>query len=127
MMDLTDRAIDAPQRGQEGEPVLAAALAGAGAIHFAMAPSHLGESMAVGVGFLVAGWVQLLLAAVLLGRSPRWARWATVVVSIALISAWAVSRTASSGRSTAGTTTRTHASCSDPTASRRPSARTSPA
>ena len=74
--------------------LLAALLGGAAAIHLAMAPSHLGESSVEGWGFLVAAWVQLGLAVALVVRPGRWALWATVVSSVALIAAWAVSRTA---------------------------------
>jgi hypothetical protein len=59
-----------------------------------MAPSHLGESAFEGAGFLIAGWIQLALAAVLVVRPARWAFAAAVGTSLALIAAWAVSRTA---------------------------------
>jgi hypothetical protein len=74
--------------------LLAALLVGAAAIHLAMAPSHLGESTVEGTGFLVSAWVQMGLAVALVVRPARWALGATVVASIALIAAWAVSRTA---------------------------------
>jgi hypothetical protein len=74
--------------------LLAALLAGAGAIHLAMAPSHLGESVVEGWGFLVSAWVQLGLAVVLVVRPRRWALWATLASSVTLIAVWAVSRTA---------------------------------
>src|SRR5688500_10471844 len=51
--------------------LLAGLLAGAGAVHLAMAPSHLGESAIEGGGFLVAGWVQLGLALALVLRVTR--------------------------------------------------------
>jgi hypothetical protein len=71
---------------------VAATLVGAGAIHVAMAPSHLGESAVEGAGFVVAAWAQLLLAAVVLVRPSRRALAAVVGTSLALVAAWGVSR-----------------------------------
>jgi hypothetical protein len=113
MTDLLDRPV-AAERGPGSEPasdapaakppglsigadqwLLAALLAGAGAIHVAMAPSHLGESAVEGAGFLVSAWAQLGLAAAVLLRKPGRALLAvTTGVSAALIAAWVVSRTA---------------------------------
>jgi hypothetical protein len=73
---------------------LAALLVGAGAIHVAMAPSHLGESAVEGAGFLAAGWAQLLLAAAVLLRPTRRVLAAVAGTGVALIAAWVVSRTA---------------------------------
>jgi hypothetical protein len=58
-----------------------------------MAPSHLGEDTAEGVGFLVAGAAQLGLALWIAIRPNRRALWTTVVTTVALIGAWGVSRT----------------------------------
>ena len=74
--------------------LLAALLGGAGAIHFAMAPSHLGESAVEGAGFVAAGWLQLALAVALVVRPARWMYGVTAASGVALIGAWAVSRTA---------------------------------
>jgi hypothetical protein len=75
--------------------LLAALLLGASAVHFALAPSHFGESTAEGIGFVVAGWLQLALAVVVVARRPtRAVAIATMVVSAACIAAWVVSRTA---------------------------------
>jgi hypothetical protein len=76
--------------------LLAALLLGAGAIHVAMAPSHLGESAVEGTGFLVAAWVQVgLAAAVALSRRPsRRVLAAVAATSVVLIAVWAWSRTA---------------------------------
>jgi hypothetical protein len=82
---------------------LAALLAGAGAAHMAMAPSHLGESAVEGAGFVAAAWLQLGLAVTLLGLARRGGAVpdrsrpllaATAGLSAALVAAWAVSRTA---------------------------------
>jgi hypothetical protein len=73
---------------------LAALLAGAGVIHLALAPSHLGEAPAVGVGFVVAGWVQIGLAVLAVTRPARWVLRASVAAGVVLVALWAVSRTA---------------------------------
>jgi hypothetical protein len=84
-----------PARVGADQWVLAALLVGAGAIHVAMAPSHLGESVIEGAGFLVAAWVQLALAVAVLLRTPSRRLLAAVAgTSVALIAAWLVSRTA---------------------------------
>jgi hypothetical protein len=105
MTDLLDRPAMAASSGQRGSGphasaiagpehwLLAATLLGAGAIHMAMAPSHLGESAIEGVGFLVAAWVQLGLAVAVLLRPTRTVLAAVGVTSFALIGAWALSRT----------------------------------
>jgi hypothetical protein len=64
----------------------------AGAIHLVMAPSHAGESTVEGVGFLIAGWLQIGLAAVLFTQASRFALRAAVVVNAGLIGVWVVSR-----------------------------------
>jgi hypothetical protein len=64
----------------------------AGAIHLVMAPSHAGESTIEGAGFLIAGWLQVGLAAALLLQSSRLLLRATVVLNLVLIGLWAVSR-----------------------------------
>lgn len=74
--------------------LVASLLVGAGAVHFAMAPSHFGESTAEGVGFLVAAWLQILLAVAVVFRPARRVAIAVVAVSAACIAAWVVSRTA---------------------------------
>ena len=83
--------VPAPLRG-----LLAALLAGAGAVHVAMAPSHLGTAALEGAGFVAAAWLQLGLAAAVLARTrpPRWLAPAVAAVNTVLIAAWAVSRTA---------------------------------
>ena len=49
-----------PGRSAPGRGVLLGhLLAGAGAIHLAMVPSHAGEWLAEGIAFAVAGWLQL--------------------------------------------------------------------
>jgi hypothetical protein len=74
--------------------LLAACLAGAGAIHLAMAPSHLGESPLEGWGFVVAAWAQLLLAAAVLLRPGRRVAAGVMATSAVLITVWAISRVA---------------------------------
>jgi hypothetical protein len=73
--------------------VVAALLVGAGAVHFAMAPSHFGESAVEGWGFLIAGWLQVALAVAVVLRPSRRVATAVMAVSVASVAAWAVSRT----------------------------------
>jgi hypothetical protein len=74
--------------------LLAALLAAPALIHAAMVPSHLEESAVEGAGFVVAAWLQVLLAVGVLLRPTRRLLAAVVVTSGALIAAWVVSRTA---------------------------------
>ncbi len=90
--DLSERQVDADVELRP-QWFLAALLVGAAAIHLAMAPSHLGESMVEGTGFLVSAWIQLGLAVALVVRPTRWALGATIATSVVLIAAWALSRT----------------------------------
>lgn len=64
-------AAEAPERRARSAAqfMLAAALAIAGAVHLALVPEHLAESIALGVGFLGAGLGQIGLAALTL-RNP---------------------------------------------------------
>src|SRR5262245_36631982 len=112
MTDLRDRPASAAHRAaptpnRDTAPVppqsragtdqwlLAALLLGAGVIHVAMAPSHLGESAIEGAGFLAAAWVQLALGVVVLLRAPsRRLLLAVAATSVVLIAVWLVSRTA---------------------------------
>jgi hypothetical protein len=94
-VDVAARPAEPAVRSATGAPlVLAALLLGAGLIHATMAPPHLGESAVEGAGFVVAAWLQVLLAAAVLVRLRRWVLGAVVVVNAALLVAWAVSRTA---------------------------------
>ena len=76
-----------------GRPALASLSAAAGAVHLVMVPDHWGESVAEGVGFAAAGWLQLALAALLLVRPERRVFAATVTVNVGLVATWAWSRT----------------------------------
>jgi hypothetical protein len=91
-----DHAPVSPQsRAGTDQWLLAALLLGAGTIHVAMAPSHLGESALEGAGFLAAAWVQLALGVAVLLRAPsRRLLLAVAGTSVALIAVWLVSRTA---------------------------------
>jgi len=71
---------------------VAALLVGAAAVHFALAPSHFGESTAEGIGFLLAAWLQVALAVAVLLKPSRAVVFAIIAVSAACIGAWAVSR-----------------------------------
>ncbi|MCU0267266.1 MAG: hypothetical protein MUF83_01330 [Acidimicrobiales bacterium] len=79
--------------GPPGRVVLAALAAGAGVIHLVMFPSHLGESTVEGLGFALAGWVQVALAVGLLLRPARRLLALGATATAALLVVWAVSRT----------------------------------
>jgi hypothetical protein len=111
MTDLLERRAPAADAGAdvviEPEPafnsspalrlVIAAASAGAGAIHLAMVPSHWGESAVDGVLFAVCGWLQVAFAGVVLLRPRRsWLALGLVlglVLNAAAVAAWVISRT----------------------------------
>jgi hypothetical protein len=73
---------------------LAALVAGAGAIHFAMGPIHASDSLTDGILFALTGWFQISLAIALAVRPNRGVLIATIVSSIVFMGAWALSRTA---------------------------------
>ena len=64
---------------------LAASLFLAGWIHILLTPEHLGEAMVLGLGFLIAGVVQLALAGLALARPRGWVWCAVIAVNTALI------------------------------------------
>jgi hypothetical protein len=63
-------------------------------VHLVMVPSHMGESTVEGVGFAVAGWLQIAVAVLVISRPSRALLRATVLANLAFIGAWVVSRTA---------------------------------
>jgi hypothetical protein len=72
--------------------VLATLLVAAGAIHLAMVPSHASSSSSEGIAFAVVASIQLLLG-VLVAQRASWPIFgAVVVVQVAAIGAWMVSR-----------------------------------
>jgi hypothetical protein len=82
-----------PERASIGGAV-AALSAAAAAIHLVMVPAHFDEWAPEGIGFAVAGWAQLTLAALVLRRgATRPLLRATAWGNAALILAWVVSRT----------------------------------
>ncbi len=73
--------------------LVAALSLGAGAIHFAMVPSHAGESLAEGLGFAAAGWLQLIFAGAILAKPGKvWLK-IGVAANLAFIAVWTLSRT----------------------------------
>ena len=64
---------------------LAASLFLAGWIHILLTPEHLGEATVLGLGFLVAGVVQLALAGLALARPRDWVWYSVIAVNAALI------------------------------------------
>ncbi len=94
MIEESDRVVvsSAPTAPVTRSWFLAALLAGAGLIHMVMVPTHLDLSGVDGAGFLVAGWVQLGLAILVVARPRQWVWGATAAVSAVLLGAWIVSR-----------------------------------
>ena len=76
--------------------IAAVAMVGAGIIHFAYAPVHLDEKLSHGLFFLVTGWLQLMLAVVLVTRVRPRELWlaAAALVNLGIVAVWVVSRTA---------------------------------
>jgi len=73
--------------------LLAALSLGAGAIHFAMVPSHAGQSMVEGLGFALSGWFQVLFAGALLAKpSKLWLKLG-IAANLLFVAVWAWSRT----------------------------------
>jgi hypothetical protein len=77
-----------------GRVLVATLSAGAGIIHLVMVPSHMAESSVEGIGFAVAGWIQLCVAVLVFARRSRALLRATVVANLVFIATWIVSRTA---------------------------------
>lgn len=100
MTELVDRS----RRSHAGPPDPAVTLSGpmrallatllgvAGVIHLVMVPSHAGESAVEGAGFLVAGWVQVVAAILVVTRPSRLLLRLIIGLNLALIGAWAISR-----------------------------------
>ena len=91
-------ASDAGNASSTGTPglawLLAGLMAGSGVIHLAMAPAHAGGDLIDPLGFAVAGWFQLGIAAmVLAGRARRGTYLTAIVGNVVLIGLWAWSRT----------------------------------
>lgn len=72
---------------------LAALVAGAGVIHFAMVPTHAAESLVDGIGFAVVGWLQVACAVALAVRPNRRVLGATIAINAVVLLLWALSRT----------------------------------
>ncbi len=72
--------------------LLAACLTGAGVIHLAMVPSHMGEWRPEGWAFLASAVLQLGLAVGLVLRPRRWMAALALLSSIAFIASWWITR-----------------------------------
>ncbi len=73
--------------------VAAAALVGAGGVHFGVAPDHFAERPTHGLFFLLAGIWQCWAAALVLARHSAVHRYVAAAGNIALVALWIVSRT----------------------------------
>jgi len=76
-----------------GKVLLAVLSGAAGVIHLAMVPSHWGSSVVEGIGFSIVGWAQIVIAVMLLSSPSRGLLRVTMLVNVAAIGAWMISRT----------------------------------
>jgi hypothetical protein len=73
---------------------VAALLMGAAGIHFAMMGEHAGVSWTHGTFFAVVAWLQIVLAVgIVWRRSSRWMAAAVIVVNLAVLTVWVLTRT----------------------------------
>jgi hypothetical protein len=72
---------------------LAALSVGAAAIHFAVTFEHFNEYLVHGAFFLVIAWAQMIWAAVVVWRLPRWWLWLGIVGNAAVLAVYLASRT----------------------------------
>jgi hypothetical protein len=73
---------------------VAALLMGAAGIHFAMMGEHAGVSWTHGTFFAVVAWLQIVLAVgIVWQRSSRWMAAAVIVVNLAVLTVWVLTRT----------------------------------
>ena len=87
---------DVPAATEPGavEWMVAGLSAGAAVIHFAMVPSHIGESLIDPLAFAAAGWFQLWVAAAALTAKAGRRTWlASAVGNLAITAVWIWSRT----------------------------------
>lgn|GEM_PF-3992478 len=75
--------------GSVARLAMAAALFTAGWIHLMLVPDHLGEATILGLGFLAAGIVQVVLAALVLWRPRDGSLGLVVAVNVPLIAIYA--------------------------------------
>src|SRR3990172_12489932 len=87
------RLLGALELSGPAQMILASLSGGAGVIHLAMVSSHMEETVVEGIGFALAGWFQLAFAVLALTRPSRALLHASILVNLALIGAWALSRT----------------------------------
>jgi hypothetical protein len=73
--------------------VVAALMLGSGAIHFAMMGEHAGVSWTHGLFFATAGWLQLGLAAMIGFRPTKPVITLGIVLNVALLTVWLLTRT----------------------------------
>lgn len=82
------------QPGSGRARLAAVATAAAGVLHVGAAVPHVADDLLMGAGFVIVGWVQLALAALLLTQmSRRPVVLGVITVHLASIGAWAMSRT----------------------------------
>jgi hypothetical protein len=85
---------DASEYGLAPRLLLAALSIAAGVVHLVMAPVHADSSTAEAIGFATVGWLQILLAIGLLMRPSRALLQGTILLNVAAIVVYVISRTA---------------------------------
>jgi predicted branched-subunit amino acid permease len=83
----------APSLPRPAVAVVAAASAGAAAIHAAVIPEHLEEWWAFGLFFLLTGVVQLVWAVMVVRSSSRSVIWLGVLGNASIVFLWIITRT----------------------------------
>jgi hypothetical protein len=76
-----------------GRVLLAVLAASAGAIHFAMVPSHMESSAVEGLGFALVAWIQVVTAVLVFTRPSRGLLRFTMFSTVVFLGIWAISRT----------------------------------
>ena len=73
--------------------VVAALMLGAAGIHFGMMGEHAGVSWTHGMFFAIVAWLQIGVAAGLVFRPSRWVIGAGIVLNVAVLAIWVLTRT----------------------------------
>lgn len=84
---------DQPDRDRTVRWLAAALSLSVGAVHFGYAPHHLADDWAHGWFFMVVAAYQCLFAVLIVARPRRWVWASAVLVNLAVIATWVVSRT----------------------------------
>ena len=90
---LADAAAAAAAPAMLLRATIAACALGAAAIHFAMVPTHMADWAPEGVAFVLTGWLQVAIAALVMLRCRRWVLLTAAISSAVFLAAYIVTRT----------------------------------